>query len=130
MQYFSFWLPSSVARICLAGLHPVSLAILLFHPQLLQVMRCLILFCSSLLNRCASLQVPIIADMGNLVLGYMFFQGGLLFTAMSFACESSVAVSTTGSIVMNLNMEEHRSRVLVPTSRRHTGRAASPDAGH
>ena len=40
-QYFSYWLPSSVARICLAGLHPVSLAILLFHPQLLQVTRCL-----------------------------------------------------------------------------------------
>ena len=82
------------------------------------------------MRRCASLQVPVIADMGNIVLGYMFFQGGLLFTAMSFACESSVAVSTTGSIVMNLNMEEHRSRVLVPTARRQPGRAASPDAGH
>jgi hypothetical protein len=75
-------------------------------------------------------QVASVADMGSLVLGYIFFQGGLLFTAMSFACESSVAVSTTGSIVMNLNMDEHRSRVLVPTSRRQTGRAASPDAGH
>ena len=82
------------------------------------------------MRRCASLQVPVIADMGNIVLGYMFFQGGLLFTAMSFACESSVSVSTTGSIVMNLNMEEHRSRVLVPTARRQPGRAASPDAGH
>jgi hypothetical protein len=50
-QYYSCWLPSSLARICLAGLHPVSLAILLFHPQLLQVMRCLFLFCSHLLNR-------------------------------------------------------------------------------
>lgn len=42
-QYFSYWLPSALARVCLAGLHPVSLAILLFHPQLLQVMRCLFL---------------------------------------------------------------------------------------
>jgi hypothetical protein len=42
---------------------------------------------------------------------------------MSFACESSVAVSTTGSIVMNLNMEEHRSRVLVPTLGNRTRRA-------
>jgi hypothetical protein len=50
-QYYSCWLPSSLARICLAGLHPVSLAILLFHPQLLQVTRCLFLFCSHLLNR-------------------------------------------------------------------------------
>jgi hypothetical protein len=54
--------------------------------------------------------------MGNLVLGYIFFQGGLLFMAMSFACESSVTVSTTASIAMNLKMDEHRSRVLVPTS--------------
>jgi hypothetical protein len=50
-QYFSYWLPSALARICLAGFHPVPLAILLFHPQLLQVTRCLVGFCSSVLNR-------------------------------------------------------------------------------
>jgi hypothetical protein len=75
--------------------------------------------------RCASLQVPIIADIGNLVLGYIFFQGGLLFMAMSFACESSETASTTGSIVMSLNLEEHRSRVLVRKTP--TPSHASPD---
>jgi hypothetical protein len=67
----------------------------------------------------------------NLIHGYIFVQGGLLFAAMSFACESSVTVCTIGSIVMNMNVSEHQSRVLVKSqSRPYTGRAASPDAGH
>jgi hypothetical protein len=37
MQRFSFWLPSSSARVCLSGLHPATLLLLLFHGQLLQV---------------------------------------------------------------------------------------------
>jgi hypothetical protein len=50
---------------------------------------------------------------------------------MSFACESSLTVCTTGSIVMNMNVSEHQSRVLVKSqSRAYTGRAASPDPGH
>jgi hypothetical protein len=132
-QHFSYWSPSALARICLAGFHPVPLAILLFHPQLLQVTPCLVGFCSSVLNRwCVPLrfQVASVADMGILVLGYIFFQGGLLFMAMSFACESSVTVSTTGSIVMNLNLDEHRNRVLVQTSESRRYRLRYDDDGH
>ncbi len=44
MQYFSYWLPSAFARIFVSGLHPVALTILLFHPQLLQVMLCLFFY--------------------------------------------------------------------------------------
>ena len=63
-----------------------------------------------------------------MVLGYTFVQSGLLFTAMSFACESSVAVATTGSIVMHMNVQEHQDRVLVK-ARPYAGRAASPSVG-
>ncbi len=62
------------------------------------------------------------------MLGYIFVQSGLLFTAMSFACESSVTAATTGSIVMHMNVQEHQDRVLVK-ARPHTGRAASPSSG-
>jgi len=44
------------------------------------------------------------------VLGYLCAQAALLFVAMSFACESSIAVSTSAAIVMTMNQEEHRSR--------------------
>ena len=37
MQHFRYWMPSSTARACLVALHPATLVILLFHPQLLQV---------------------------------------------------------------------------------------------
>jgi hypothetical protein len=70
-------------------------------------------------------------NVDNLILGYIFAHGGVLYAAMSFACESSIAVCTTGSIVMNMNVQEHRSRVLVQARGRvPSGRAASPDPAH
>jgi hypothetical protein len=77
------------------------------------------------------LHAPSAGPIVNLIHGYIFAQGALLFAAMSFACESSLTVCTTGSIVMNMNVSEHQSRVLVKSqSRAYTGRAASPDPGH
>ena len=74
------------------------------------------------------LQVLTVADASNLVLGYAFVHAGLVYTVMSFACESSVTVATSGAIVMNMNLQEHQDRVLVK-KRPYAGRASSPDAG-
>jgi hypothetical protein len=74
------------------------------------------------------LQVPTVADASSLVLGYAFVHAGLVYTVMSFACESSVTVATTGAIVMNMNLQEHQDRVLVK-KRPYAGRATSPVAG-
>jgi hypothetical protein len=73
------------------------------------------------------LQGMVVHNFESYVVAYVFAQGCLLYAVMTFACESSVSVSTSASIVMNMNVYEHQSRVLVKSKRRsHTGRASSP----
>ena len=77
------------------------------------------------------MRAPAGVNVVNLILGYIFAHGGVLYAAMSFACESSVTVCNVGSIVMTMNVREHQSRVLVQArARAPSGRAASPDAAH